>query len=30
VEELLREISKYDAEYRENATAGASRLDVRH
>jgi hypothetical protein len=30
VEELSQEISKYDAEYRENATAGASRFDVRH
>jgi hypothetical protein len=30
VEELLREISKYDAEYREHATTGASGFDVRH
>lgn len=30
VDELSQEISKYDAEYRENATTGTSRLDVRH
>jgi hypothetical protein len=30
VEELSREISKYDAEYRENAESGASGFDVRH
>jgi hypothetical protein len=30
VEELSREISKYDAEYREHAASGASGFDVRH
>jgi hypothetical protein len=30
VEELTREISKYDAEYREHAASGASGFDVRH
>ena len=30
VEELSREISKYDAEYRENAESGAAGFDVRH
>jgi hypothetical protein len=30
VEELSREISKYDAEYREHAPTGASSFDVRH
>jgi hypothetical protein len=30
VEELSREIAKYDAEYREHAASGASGFDVRH
>src|SRR5260221_10357778 len=30
VEELSREISKYDAEYREHAASGTSGFDVRH
>lgn len=30
VEQLSREIAKYDAEYREHAETGASGFDVRH
>src|SRR5258708_39566166 len=30
VEELSREISKYDAEYRDHAATGTSGFDVRH
>ena len=30
VDELAREISKYDAEYRESAATGGSGADVRH
>jgi hypothetical protein len=30
VEELSREVAKYDAEYREHAATGASGFEVRH